>query len=380
MKTVLVVDDDRIILTTIVSFLSAYSEDLELLTAENGRQAVAVLERRPVDLLLTDLYMPEMDGFELLAHMVQSFASVPVIVMSGYEVPEIGGEIERQGALHYLEKPFDFESLANTVQETLARTSKGHLTGISLLGFLQLLNFEKKSCTLRVTSDGRRGRIHVSEGDLINADHDRLQGESAVFAILSWEDCEIDVSVPQRVDRLIHRPLHGVILEAAKDLDESRAPGRRSAGRRAADPDVATVPIAVDEHALDPSQRSELARLFEAERAALQEAGAIGVALIDVQQNEVTGSQCYQYWPDFTDRAIVAAPSVRRRLELDDGAQLEELLMTLEALIELWRPLDQDRRLAFYLLMNRQRCDLTVARARLTELAGRVRRLLKATT
>ncbi len=378
MKTVLVVDDDRVILTTIVSYLSAYSEDLELLTAENGRQALAVLERQPVDLLVTDLYMPRMDGFELLAHMVRSFSSVPVIVMSGYEVPEIGGEIERQGALHYLEKPFDFETLADTVSETLARTSKGHLTGISLLGFLQLLNFEKKSCTLTVTADGRSGRIHVSEGELVNGDFERLQGESAVFSILSWEDCSIDVSVPQRVERLIHRPLHGVILEAAKDLDESRSPGRRTAGHRAAEPDVATVPIAVDEHALDHPQRLELNRLFE--QAALPDAGAIGVALIDVQQGEVTGFECYQYWPDFTDRAMVAVPSIRRRLELDDGAQLEEILMTLEALIELWRPLGQDRRLAFYVLLNRQNCDLQAARDSLAELAERVDRLLKART
>ncbi len=372
MKTVLVVDDDQIIVATIVNYLAAYAEDLELLTAADGRQAVEILEQQSVDLLLTDLYMPVMDGFELLAHMVRSFKSVPVIVMSGYEVPEIGGEIERQGALHYLEKPFDFETLADTVQDTLARTSKGHLTGISLLGFLQLLNFEKKSCTLTVTSDGRSGRIHVSEGELINADHDRLQGESAIFSILSWDDSDIDVSVPQHVERLIHRPLHGVILEAAKDLDESRPAARAS--RRAAEADVATMPIAVDEHLLDHPQRLELARLFE--RAALKDAGAIGVALIDVQQDEVAGFRCYQYWPDFTDRAVVAAPSVRRRLELDDGAQLEELLMTLEALVELWRPLD--RRLAFYLLMNRQSCNLEAARAELAELSRRVHRLIKA--
>ncbi len=373
MKTVLVVDDDPVILATIVNYLTAYSEDLELLTAEDGRQAVEVLERREVDLLLTDLYMPGMDGFELLAHMVRSFSSVPVIVMSGYEVPEIGGEIERQGALHYVEKPFDFKTLAATVSETLARTSKGHLTVISLLGFLQLLNIEKKSCTLTVTSDARTGRIHVSEGELINADFERFLGESAIFAILSWEDCEIDVSVPQHVERLIHRPLHGVILDAAKDLDESRPPGsQRDRG------EVATAPIQMDAHAPEHPQRLELARLFEG--SALEAAGAIGVALVDVQQGEIEGFRCYQYWPDFTDRAIVAAPSVRRRLELNDGEQLEEVLTTLEALIEIWRPLGHDRRLVFYLLMNRERCAPEAARTELSGLAGRVAGLLRTET
>ncbi len=369
MKTILVVDDDQHILATIVDYLTGHSEDFELLTAENGRRALEILERQPVDLLLADLYMPVMDGFELLAHMVRSFSSVPVIVMSGYEVPEIGDQV-RQGALHYLEKPFDFATLADTVRKILAHTSKGHLTGISLLGFLQLLNFEKKSCTLTVTSEDRSGRIHVSDGELVNADFERLQGESAIFPILSWDDCEIDVTAPQHVERLIHRPLHGVILEAAKDLDESRAPGPRGG--------AAGSNFAVDEQDLDRTQRLKLVRLFE--QSSLAAAGAIGVALIDVQQGEVVESRCYQYWPDFTDRALVAVPSVRRRLDLDDGAQLVEMLTTLEALIEFWRPLGHNRRMVFYLLLNRQRCMLEDARGELSGLAESVGRLFKAAT
>ena len=370
MKTVLVVDDDRVILRTLVAYLSSYSEDLELLTADNGQQAVEVLEREPVDLLLTDLYMPVMDGFELLAYMMQHFSSVPIIVMSGYEVPEVGYEIERKGVLHYLEKPFDFQSLADTVRQTLARTSKGHLTGISLLGFLQLLHFEKKSCSLRVRSDGRSGRLHVSEGELVNADYDRIQGESAVFEILSWEDCAIDISVPQHVERLIHRPLHGVILEAAKDHDESRAPAQR-----AAQTEVATVvPVALEDGALDDQRLLELTELLK--RSSLPAAGVIGVALVDVHKGEVLAFRGYQYWPDFTERAVAAMPSVRRRLELDDGGQVEEVQVTLEALLELWRPLGRSRRMAFYLLMNRQRGGLEAARAEVAELAPRVEELL----
>ncbi|MCP3961208.1 MAG: response regulator [bacterium] len=369
MKTVLVVDDDQVILTTIVRFLGHYAEDLELLTAKNGQEAVEVLEQRPVDLLLTDLYMPIMDGFELLAHMVRNFSSVPIIVMSGYEVPEMGGEIGRHGALHYLEKPFDFPTLADTVTQTLARTSKGHLTGVSLLGFLQLLNFEKKSCLLTVESDGRTGRLHVREGELINADSGRLQGESAVSEILTWDDCEIDVSVPQRVERLINRPLHGVILEAARDLDESRA------AEPVVESEVATVPVALDEGALGRELLLELAELLE--RPSLKIAGAIGVALVDVQQAEVVGYRCFQYWPDFAERALATVAAVRRRLEIDDGEQVEELMFTLEALLEIWRPLGRERRMVFYLLMNRQSGVLDSARWELVELEDRVRELLE---
>lgn len=369
MKTILVVDDDAAILTTLVGFLTTFSDELEVLTARNGREAVETLDRhQEVDLLLTDLYMPVMDGFELLAHMMRSCPAVPIIVMSGYEVPEMGDRIERQGALHYLEKPFSFETLGDTVRETLARTSKGHLTGVSLLGFLQLLNFEKKSCTLVVKSGPREGRIHVLEGELVNAEYDRFQGETAVFEILAWDDCEFDVNVPQHVERLIYRPLHGVILEAAKDLDESRSPARR----REEAPQAASVSEAEDDSLA--RLRSAIPAVFE--RSSLGSAGAIGLAMVDVQQGEILGYRCFQYWPDFTERATATAPALRRRLELDDGEQVEEVLTVLEALVELWRPLGKERRLVFYLLMNRHRSGLDMVRTELSELAGQIRALL----
>ncbi len=369
MKTVLVVDDDTVILQTIVAYLSSFSEELAVVTAEDGQQALAILEHQPIDLLLTDLDMPVMDGFELLTHMVRRFASVPCIVMSAYEVPEMGDRVGRQGALCFLEKPFDLQSLVDAVLETLGRISKGHLAGVSLLGFLQLLNFEKKTCMLTVRSAGRTGRIHIMDGDLINADFHRLQGESAVFEILSWADGEIDISVPHYVERLIFRPLHGVVLDAARDLDEHPAPERRSS-----DSGIATVPLALADSGID-RLRLRLPKVLD--QSSMQAAGAVGVAVVDVQQAELLGYRCFSYWPDFSDRAMVAAASFRRRLELDDGEQVEEVVTSLEALIELWRPLGRDRRTAFYVLMTREQADLEVVRQELATLETPVRALMR---
>ncbi|MEM7352806.1 MAG: response regulator [Acidobacteriota bacterium] len=371
MHTVLVVDDDRVILSTLTRYLSSFAEEFRILSAEHGEQALRILEGQSVDLLLTDLYMPVMDGFELLAHMLRRFTEVPVIVMSGYEVPEIGNNVGLKGALHYLEKPFDIKSLADTVRQILARTSKGHLTGISLLGFLQLLNFEKKSCLLTVRAGERTGRIDVAEGELFNADQGRLQGESAVFEILSWDDCEIDVSVPRSVERLIHRPLHGVILEAAQDQDESRASaGRRESGH-------ATVPVTFGENGLG-ELTLQLPRVLE--RSSLAPSGVIGVAVMDVQQGEMYGYRCFQYWPDFSERAVAAVPFLRRRLELDDGQQVREVLITLEALVELWQLIGDDRRLVFYTLLKRQHGELAPVRSELSRLGRQVRTAVEAAT
>ncbi len=363
MKTVLIVDDDPVIRTTIETALSP--EHLELLAAGNGREALAILEQRPVDLVLTDLYMPVMDGFQLLAVMLQRFASVPVIVMSSSELPELGEELTRRGALRFLKKPFDYLALATSVRETLARTSQGRLTGVSLLGFLQLLSFEKKSAVLTVRSDDREGRLHVDAGEVVNASYDLLRGESAVCEIFSWQDCDIDVDAPRRVERLIFRALEGLLLDAAKELDEARAVAGGELGspvRPAAAPDESG-----DRPAFETVRR-ELPGLLEALPAP---AGIIAVALADVRQATVLGSRCYGYWPDFDRRAEASAPMLRRRLELDDAGQVNEIVVRLEALVELWRPL-ADGRLAFYVLLKRSRSALASARAALEELETRL--------
>ncbi len=357
-KTVLIVDDDPG--TRALIRRSLEPEHLELLLADNGREALEILECQMVDLVLTDLYMPEVDGFELLATMLKQYASVPVIVMSSSELPELGEELTRWGALRFLEKPFDYLTLAITVREILARTSQGRLTGVSLLGFLQLLSFEKKSVTLTVRSDHREGLLHVTAGEVVNASYDLLRGEAAVGEIFSWDDCDIDVSVPRQVERLIFRSLEGLLLEAAKELDETRAVESGELESRQATPPEA----GGDSSAFDNLRRELPLRLEQMPAPA----GMIGVALADVRQDAVLSSRCFGYWPDFDQRVAASAPMLRRRLELDDAAQVGELAVRLEALVELWRPLASGRRLALYALVKRSRGALAAARTALEEL------------
>jgi len=88
-KTVLIVDDETPFILSLTTGLKRYSSEYNILTAENGKIAVEILESTPLDLVVTDLRMPEMDGFELLAYMSTNFPSIPVIVMSAFGTQEI---------------------------------------------------------------------------------------------------------------------------------------------------------------------------------------------------------------------------------------------------------------------------------------------------
>jgi DNA-binding NtrC family response regulator len=116
---VLIVDDEKDLLSTIEDGLKSYEDRFHVLTAENGKKAVEVLESIQVDLLITDLKMPEMGGLELIAYMTESFPSIPVIVMSAFLTLETREEIESKKSVRFMEKPIDFHELVDAISEGL---------------------------------------------------------------------------------------------------------------------------------------------------------------------------------------------------------------------------------------------------------------------
>ena len=120
MKNVLIVDDEMPVQLTISEGLGIYTKDLNVLTAENGKKAVEVMESFKVDLVVTDLNMPEMDGFELLAYIRKSHPNIPVIVMTGFSTTEIEKKLQTLDIFGYIEKPFELKYLTNMILSGLA--------------------------------------------------------------------------------------------------------------------------------------------------------------------------------------------------------------------------------------------------------------------
>src|SRR5688500_12426532 len=115
MKKVLIVDDEPAVLFALSEALADRRRGVKVATAANGHEAVAILESEKVDLVVTDLRMPEMDGFELLAWLRRGFPHLPVVVMTAF-----GAETAPlDGGLELLEKPFDVGDLKRKVGDLL---------------------------------------------------------------------------------------------------------------------------------------------------------------------------------------------------------------------------------------------------------------------
>jgi len=118
METVLIVDDEK----NYPPILSAVLEEegFETLTATSGEQALEMLAHSDVDLILTDMKMPSMDGISLLEKIKTKDADLPVIMMTAHGTVEKAVEAMQKGAYNYITKPFENESLVLYVNKALS--------------------------------------------------------------------------------------------------------------------------------------------------------------------------------------------------------------------------------------------------------------------
>ena len=118
MATILVVDDEPEIRSSVKGILE--EEGFTVLEAEDGRQAFAILQDRTPELVLLDIWMPNVDGLELLALLQGRMHPPEVIVVSGHGNIETAVRATKLGAFDFIEKPFSLDGLLEVVNRALA--------------------------------------------------------------------------------------------------------------------------------------------------------------------------------------------------------------------------------------------------------------------
>lgn len=119
-KTVLIVDDARVMRQA--GTMALTSEGFRVIEAENGRDALNKIQGERIDLVITDVNMPEMDGIELIRNLRQlpDFRFVPIIVLSTVSQQEKVAEGKAAGATGWLYKPYNHSELIRTVRKIMS--------------------------------------------------------------------------------------------------------------------------------------------------------------------------------------------------------------------------------------------------------------------
>ncbi len=114
--SVLVVDDELLIRDLLYDFFSGQGWNIAV--AENGVRALEILRNRDVDVVLTDIKMPEMDGLELTAELKREYPNIPVVLMTGYPSVDTAVTALRSRVVDYIIKPFNINQLFKLVEAT----------------------------------------------------------------------------------------------------------------------------------------------------------------------------------------------------------------------------------------------------------------------
>ncbi|MBN2459981.1 MAG: response regulator [Candidatus Cloacimonetes bacterium] len=208
MQNILVVKNDELFLNTVserlilsdnVSFLDRLGHsipdgffDLEIYKASNGQQAIKTLNQYPIDIVITDLKMPKVNGFDLIIHMNNHFPNTPIIVMADIAPISICKILNQDGISHYIERPFSIEAIKKSVLEVLIvkllNPEQSIYSNISLASLMQLISTSKMTYTIYTKSNNKVGRIYFLYGKLISAETEKNIGEDAIYELLGWKD------------------------------------------------------------------------------------------------------------------------------------------------------------------------------------------------
>ncbi|MCS7066808.1 MAG: response regulator [Fimbriimonadales bacterium] len=120
-RRVLIVDDDDLVRETLRFVLE--DGGYRVYSAASGAEALRLLEREPIDIVLSDIFMPGMNGFDLLRQIRERAPETPVILITGYGNIEMAREALKQGASDFITKPYNIHEIPIMIERNLTRHS-----------------------------------------------------------------------------------------------------------------------------------------------------------------------------------------------------------------------------------------------------------------
>jgi CheY-like chemotaxis protein len=230
-KALLFVDDDVGFLTNIGSLFSEMARGKwDIFTAENHAQALALLAKLRVDLVVLDIGMAGMDGIQFLQLLGRTHPGQPVAMLTGEATEERRKTCLESGAALFLEKPVRPEGFAAVFAalDALAGAQpqggfRGIMRRVGLQEVLQLECLSRKSSVLEIFTGKVRGRMFICDGAIVHAESGALQGEVALYGMLALRGGEFNLlpySEPPR--RTIEGQWESLLMEAARLNDEGQ--------------------------------------------------------------------------------------------------------------------------------------------------------------
>jgi CheY-like chemotaxis protein len=224
LKKVLIVDDEETLTWSMAKSLSRDRDKYEVETANNGKEALEVLGKMPIDLVISDIRMPDINGLDLLVHITKDYPATKVIIMTAYGSSDVQREASKRGSLYYIEKPFEINEIRKLILDLIKEKKgfEGKLFDLQLTDIIQMNCLGRVTTSLVITKDDQRGAIYFSDGEIVHAECDDIVGEEAFYTVLGWQEgkfvSNIGASPPRET---ISSTWEHLLVEGVKRKDES---------------------------------------------------------------------------------------------------------------------------------------------------------------
>lgn len=297
-------------------------------------------------------------------------------------MPEIEDPFQNFEVKQYLENPIDFQELTNKIRSIIAQSSE-HITGVALSSFLQLLEMEKKTCLLQISSKDNLGFLYFFSGRLVNALCDEYEGEEAVYKILCWDNVEIEIRemVRKEQNRInsISKPLPKLLMEVAK-LKNKESKDKQDIKEKllliseiqGVEKDLANK--TVDEKSNEFQKEISMGNVNECLSELMKVDGAMAASVVDAKSGMALGMAGsginLELAAAGNSEVVRAKAKTMHNLGLKD--KIEDILITLGQQYHLIRPLTSAPNLFIYFVLNRAQSNLAMARYKLGELEGKL--------
>ena len=213
---ILIVDDEEKILTSLCEVLSLTYQSYSIETASSAEDALLLIESNPVDLVITDLRLPEMDGLELSRIVRELSPKTQVMLMTAYGSHSILHDSSGSGCVAYIEKPFEVDALIQHINAALqsSRGFQAELVGFDLADLLQLYATRKATAVLSFKAESGSGILVIRDGVLVHAESDTKIGVEALLNILESNSAKVR-SVTCRIPQTETLSINWQVLRSA---------------------------------------------------------------------------------------------------------------------------------------------------------------------
>jgi len=223
---VLILDDEVQLVRHLAGYLGSLEGEFHVHSAFTGEEAVQLLKSIPIDILLTDVRLPGIDGIEVVRQALEMKPGLRVVVMTAFSSPTIRDLALREGALRFIEKPLDLGELRLLLTEVheCGRGWSGTVGGLDIFDIAQLLAMTQRSKALRIQSGRERAVLIFVEGRIMHASTMTKTGEDAFYEMALWgggtftelSEKEASAYAPNVTASTSH-----LVLEAARLKDEA---------------------------------------------------------------------------------------------------------------------------------------------------------------